>query len=97
METKLERLAALERKQAQIKARIQALKARDSMQERKDDTRRKVLVGGFVMARLREKGIHARELTFEGVRFVDGLKADRDRRLFGIQPLSPSDEGGGAV
>jgi len=97
MATKLERLAALERKQAQIKARIQALKARDSMQERKDDTRRKVLVGGFVMAQLREKGIHVRELTFEGVRFADALKADRDRELFGLQPLSPSDEGGGAV
>lgn len=44
MATKEERLKALEQKQAQIKAQIQALKARDTAQERKDDTRRKVLI-----------------------------------------------------
>ena len=48
MATKEERLKALEQKQAQIKAQIQALKARDTAQDRKDDTRRKVLLGGFV-------------------------------------------------
>jgi hypothetical protein len=52
MATKEERLKALEQKQAQIKAQIQALKARDTAQERKDDTRRKVLLGGFVLAPL---------------------------------------------
>jgi len=97
MATKAERLAALERKQAQVKAQIQALKARSSAQERKDDTRRKVLVGGFVLAQLRAKGVHARELSFDGVCLADVLKADRDRALFGLQPLSPTSVAGGAV
>ena len=52
MATKEERLKALEQKQAQIKAQIQALKARDTAQERKDDTRRKVLLGALVLHRL---------------------------------------------
>ena len=52
---KEERLKALEQKQAQIKAQIQALKARDNAKERKDDTRRKVLLGGFVLAQMKKR------------------------------------------
>lgn len=103
MAKKIERLKALEEKQAQIKAQIQALKARDTAQERKDDTRRKVLVGGFVMAQLKKGGKEASALSLAGVAFADSLKADRDRSLFGLAPLaapaalSPAGADGGAV
>ena len=40
-----ERLEAMERKLAQQRARLQALKARSAMTERKRDTRRKILAG----------------------------------------------------
>uniref|UniRef100_UPI001FC808A5 mobilization protein n=2 Tax=Xylella fastidiosa TaxID=2371 RepID=UPI001FC808A5 len=54
MATKEERLKALELKQAQIKAQIQAIKARDTAQERKDDTRRKVLIGSVVLKLIKD-------------------------------------------
>ena len=100
MATKEERLKALEQKQAQIKAQIQALKARDNAQERKDDTRRKVLLGGFVLAQMKKKGIGYNQMTYEDARFVDTLNNDRDRALFGLAAkpaLSPAGEAGGAV
>ena len=100
MATKEERLKALEQKQAQIKAQIQALKARDTAQERKDDTRRKVLLGGFVLAQMKKNGIGVQSVTYESVRFIDTLNNDRDRVLFGLAAkpaLSPTGEAGGAV
>ena len=100
MATKEERLKALEQKQAQIKAQIQALKARDTAQDRKDDTRRKVLLGGFVLAQMKKNGIGVQSVTYESVRFIDTLNNDRDRVLFGLaaKPArSPTGEAGGAV
>jgi len=103
MSTKEERLKALEQKQERIRAQIQALKARDMAQERKDDTRRKVLIGGFVLAQMRKSGREIDTLSLGGVAFADTLKADRDRALFGLAPLaaaaalSPTGEAGGAV
>lgn len=100
MSTKAERLTALEQKQAQIQKQIQALKARDTAQERKDDTRRKVLIGGFVLAQMKKNGIGVQSVTYESVRFIDTLNNDRDRMLFGLAAkpaLSPTGEAGGAV
>ena len=100
MATKEERLKALEQKQAQIQKQIQALKARDMAQERKDDTRRKVLIGGFVLAQMKKKGTGVQLMTYESVRFMDTLKNDRDRALFGLaekSALSPAGEAGGPV
>ena len=100
MATKEERLKALEQKQAQIKAQIQALKARDTAQDRKDDTRRKVLLGGFGLAQMKKNGIGVQSVTYESVRFIDTLNNDRDRVLFGLAAkpaLSPTGEAGGAV
>lgn len=100
MATKEERLKALEQKQAQIKAQIQALKARDTAQDRKDDTRRKVLLGGFVLAQMKKNGIGVQSVTYESVRFIDTLNNDQDRALFGLAAkpaLSPTGEAGGAV
>jgi hypothetical protein len=100
MATKAERLTALEQKQAQIPKQIQALKARDTAQERKDDTRRKVLIGGFVLAQMKKNGIGVQSMTYESVRFMNTLNNDRDRALFGLAAkpaLSPTGEAGGAV
>jgi large subunit ribosomal protein L7/L12 len=100
MATKDERLKALEQKQAQIKAQIQALKSRDNAQERKDDTRRKVLIGGFVLAQMRKKGIGYNQMAYENVRFIETLSNERDLALFGLAAkpaLSPTGEAGGTV
>ena len=100
MATKAEKLEALAKKQAQIQKQIQALKARDTAQERKDDTRRKVLIGGFVLAQMKKNGIGVQSVTYESERFIDTLNNDRDRVLFGLAAklaLSPTGEAGGAV
>jgi len=101
MSTKEERLKALEQKQERIRAQIQALKARDMAQERKDDTRRKVLIGGFVLAQLKVAGKDISALSIGGVAFTDTLTADRDRALFGLPPAAqaafPAAAGGAAV
>lgn len=100
MATKADKLKALEEKQARIKAQIQAIKARDTSQERRDDTRRKVLLGGFVMAQMRKNGVGVQSLTYESARFIDTLNNERDRVLFGLaaeSALSSTSEAGGAV
>jgi len=81
MATKDEKIKALEQKQAQIKARIQALKARDTAQERKDDTRRKVLIGGVVLKLVKEGGLQQTQIN----QWLDAnLNTERDRALFGL-------------
>ena len=100
MATKAEKLEALAKKQAQIQKQIQALKARDTAQERKDDTRRKVLLGGFVLAQMKKNGIGEQSVTYGSERFIGTLNNDRDRVLFGWAAklaLSPTGEAGGAV
>jgi len=47
---KMNRLEALKKKQDQLKAQIAALEAREKLAERKRDTRRKIVVGGAVLA-----------------------------------------------
>ncbi|KXB17340.1 hypothetical protein [Xylella fastidiosa] len=96
MATKEERLKALELKQAQIKAQIQAIKARDTAQERKDDTRRKVLIGSVVLKLIKDGKLEQAQINQW---LDDALTAIRDRALFGlaenpaISPsASPSDE-----
>lgn len=86
--TKSEKLEELQKKEAQIKAQIQAIKARDSDEERKRDTRRKILIGGIVLAKVKrgEWGKDKLEALLS-----NELKAERDRELFGFPPLA-SDE-----
>jgi hypothetical protein len=50
MTKKPDRLEALQKRQAQIQAQIAALKAKEKVAERKKDTRRKIIVGGAVLA-----------------------------------------------
>lgn len=43
------KLQALQERRDQLNAQIQALKAREQSQKRKDDTRRKVIIGGVLL------------------------------------------------
>lgn len=43
------KLQALQERRDQLNAQIQALKAREQSQKRKDDTRRKVVIGGVLL------------------------------------------------
>jgi hypothetical protein len=85
-----EKLAALKEKTKQLTAQKQRQDARqrakNSKEERARDTRKKILVGALVLAKV-EKGEsippHLPDLTNE-------LTRDDDRALFGLPPLSAS-------
>ena len=100
MATKEEKIKALEQKQAQIKARIQALKARDTTQNRKGDDRRKILIGGVILKMIKTGEMQESRLNQI---LEKHLTAARDRAIFGLSPLaapaalSPAAPSGGAV
>ena len=77
------RADALAAEAAQARARAQRLEAveREKMEKarRADDTRRKVLLGAYVM--------HAQPDVANSVEFAGWLTRPTDRALFGLQPL----------
>ena len=53
------KLDALKQKKQQIEAQIKELQARERTKQRKLDTRRKIILGGALLAVLNEKGDQA--------------------------------------
>jgi len=80
-----DKIAQLEEKLRQLKERQQAVEARqrtlESRRKRKDDTRRKILVGAIVLAKVEQGEIPPERLRswLEGA-----LTRDDDRHLFGL-------------
>ena len=73
-------LENLLKKHSQLEARIQSLKARESTQKRKNDNRKKILVGAYVLEK-HEKAGNFQELVAELDKF---LIRKNDRVLFGL-------------
>lgn len=97
--TTQDKLAELLEKESQLKAQIQALKQREAEAERKKDARRKILIGGAVLAKVKRGEWHMNQLQDL---LNSELKADRDRELFDLPSLNqnqaseaPSGTGGG--
>ena len=85
-----ERISSLETKLKQLKTRQQRIDARaralSSRRARKDDTRRKILIGATVLARIDRHELDHAELET----WLDAhLTRDDDRVLFGLPPKSP--------
>lgn len=86
MATKLDdRIATLQERLQQLKVRQQRAKAREtalaSRRERKDDTRRKILVGAILLAKVEQGQFDERQLR----RWLDkALTRKDDRKLFGL-------------
>ena len=74
-ETELERA---EKRYAQAKARLQALRNREATRQRKLDTRRKVILGGALLD-LAERDSGAAAMV---ERLVRNLSRDQDRKAF---------------
>lgn len=74
----------LERK-AKLDTRIQAIKSRETAQARKDDTRRKVLVGSLVLNAVKMN--ENQRLWLDSI-LDNGLKRDDERALFNMPPLA---------
>ncbi len=68
----------LEKRQAQLQAQIQNLKARDRSKQEREETRRKILVGAYMLDQAREKSSYAALVT----KLDKYLTRDSDRKLF---------------
>ena len=68
-------------------ARIQQAESKLKVKERKEDTRRKILIGAFMIEKLKK------EETFDSIiKELDGfLTRNSDRKLFGMSCLSAKD------
>lgn len=78
-----ERLAKLEEQRARINAEIQRIRAREQQQKRKENTRRKVLVGAWILGKV-ENGEWPEQRLLDGLDSY--LERDHDRALFGLPP-----------
>ena len=88
-ETELERA---EKRYAQAKARLQALKNREATRQRKLDTRRKVILGGALMD-LAERDSNAVAMLD---RLIRNLSREQDRKAFAewdAPSPAPTDDG----
>jgi membrane protein involved in colicin uptake len=86
LEKKIE--AQLE-KLKQLKARKQAIEAREKSkqkeQERKDDTRRKILLGSYLIKKMNHNEANKEKILAE---LSEYLTENRDRQLFNLPALN---------
>lgn len=81
-----DRLAKLEEQRVRINAEIQRVRQREKQQDRKNETKRKVLIGAWVMSRVQSGKWPEQKL----IKAMDSyLGRDHDRALFGLQPKQP--------
>lgn len=76
--TAAEKLAELEKQAEAIKARMQAIKAREKNAERKADTRRKVILGGLLLAKAEQDDRFARVVE----QLLKAVERPADRAAF---------------
>lgn len=77
----------------QLKAQKQAIEARERTkqkeQERKDDTRRKILLGSYLIKKIQSNEANKDKVLAE---LDDYLTEDRDRQLFNLPPINEVQE-----
>lgn len=82
---KNEQLEKLEQKKREIERKISEIRAKQSAEERKRETRKKVLVGAMILQRV-DEGIFPKQ---DLLNMLDAfLVRDIDRMLFGLEPKS---------
>jgi hypothetical protein len=86
MPTSSSTLQRLKEQRAKIEARIQAAEARDKQASRKQDTRRKILIGSYHL----DKAIKENKLTELKQLMDEYLTRESDRKLFELFPKNPS-------
>jgi hypothetical protein len=85
-----DKIAALETKLKQAKVQKQQIEARKravkSKAKRLKDTRRKILIGAFVLEQTEKSGNNVALFTLEGKRFDEWVKRSDERELFKMAP-----------
>ena len=74
-----DRMRKLEEQRARINAEIQRVRGRESQEERKRETRRKILAGAMVLDRVARKDLSEKLFKADMDRF---LEREQDRALF---------------
>lgn len=89
--------SALEKKRDAINARLQKLKNRERSAERKLDTRRKILLGAFLLERLRKE--HPQLVSIVQSELPGFLTKDADKELLSefLRAPRPAVEAGGGT
>ncbi len=86
-ETLEKKIEAQLEKLKQLKAQKQAIEAREKTkqkeQERKDDTRRKILLGSYLIKKMQNEANKEKILA----ELNEYLTEDRDRQLFGLPDI----------
>ena len=81
------RLQSLDERLARLRAERDRLAARASRTERKRDTRRKIVIGGTVLAAVEHEGVPALQTRADLVRWLDAhLSRPHDRSVFDLTP-----------
>ena len=78
-----DRIRNLEEQRARINAEIQRVRSRESQEERKRETRRKILAGAMVLDRVARGDLSEQLFKADMDRFLD---RDQDRALFELPP-----------
>lgn len=81
MSDKLQKLKA---KQEQLNAKIKLIEQREKEKVRKEETRKKILLGGMVMEGMQNSSEYESMIMKNVEKY---LKSERDRKLFGLEPL----------
>jgi len=81
--SKFSRIEKLKRQKEIIEARLQKAESRHKQRERKEETRRKILLGAYFLEKIRKDG------TLEKIRqeLDSFLTRNSDRKLFGLSLL----------
>ena len=79
----LKKLELIDEKIAKLKAEASRIKGRASKQKRKDDTRRKILIGAYMIEQI-EKGKYSKEKLSAAMNGF--LSRENDRTLFNLSP-----------
>jgi hypothetical protein len=84
-----ERISLIDERLARLRAERERLVARTNRVERKRDTRRKIVLGGTVLAAIDHEGVPALHTRAELTRWLDAhLERPQDRRVFELPPHS---------
>lgn len=80
----ISQLEKLKTQQVKLAARIQSLESRTKMEERKKDTRRKILIGSYYLDQASHQGkMHELKQCMESY-----LKRNQDRKLFDLPEIN---------
>jgi hypothetical protein len=84
-----ERVAAIDERIARLRAERERLAARASKTARRLETRRKIVIGGTVLAAIEHEGVPALRTKADLSRWLDArLDRPQDRRAFDLPPQS---------